>query len=99
MDQPSENHPGAQLRDLRRDRGISQRHLAEELGVDQSEISKIERGADACWTTLLRLFAGLGYDIALTAQPSAGEDDVEDFLQDGIQRRRDRMEKGRMSRW
>ena len=90
--------PGQLLRALRRDRGISQRHLAELSGVDQAVISRLERGAEARWGTWKRLFLGLGYVIGLTTTPYA-EDDVEDFIEYGIQTRKDRMQAGRESRW
>jgi hypothetical protein len=38
---------GEQLGALRRSRRVSQRHLAEVSGVDQADISRMERGADA----------------------------------------------------
>ena len=89
--------PGERLRALRLSLEISQRHLAESSGVDQSVVCRLERGADARWETWRRLFAALGFDVVLTPAPST--EDLEDFLQDGIQRRKDRMETGRTSRW
>ena len=93
---PLEDYPGEQLRAHRRSLNISQRHLAEESGIDQSVICDLERGADARWTTWNRLFRALGCHAVLV------EDDLEeteDYLRDGIQRRKDRMESGRMARW
>jgi hypothetical protein len=55
------------------------------------------RGADAHWPTWKRLFAAFGCEVVLREGPCS--DDVEDFLQDGVQRRKDRMEAGRTARW
>ncbi|MFI5348194.1 MAG: helix-turn-helix domain-containing protein [Elusimicrobiota bacterium] len=57
--------PGRQLRALRRARRVSQRHLADASGVDQADISRIERGADARLSTWKTLFLTLGYDAVL----------------------------------
>ena len=89
-------YPGEQLRALRTSLGISQRHLAEEARVDQAEICRLERGADARWSTWKRLFAALGYAAVLEPEDS---DDTEDYYQDGIQMRKDKMEEGRSARW
>lgn len=89
---------GRRLRSLRRSRGISQRHLAEIAGVSQSFICRLERDGDERWTALQRLFSALGHDVALLPQ-EYGEDDLENFLRDGIRRRKDRMEEGRRARW
>lgn len=35
----------AQIKKFRKDRGLSQRQLADELGVDQATVSRIEKGA------------------------------------------------------
>lgn len=93
----TQSAPGEQLRALRESRGISQRHLAEESGVDQSDIGRIERGADARLSTWKRLFGALGFDAMLAPLPIS--DDAEDFLRDELQRRQERMEAGRMRRW
>ena len=90
------DYPGEQLRAHRLSLGVSQRLLARESGVHQSVISDLERGADARWTTWKRLFSALGFRAALLPEAT---DDTEDFLQDEIQRRKDRMEAGRAARW
>jgi len=53
---------GAKLRELRWDRGIAQRQLADSVGVDSSLVSRVERGRDAQLSTWLRLAYGLGYE-------------------------------------
>ncbi|MFI5362020.1 MAG: helix-turn-helix domain-containing protein [Elusimicrobiota bacterium] len=91
--------PGELLRELRLCRGVSQNHLAEQSRIGQSVISRLERGADARWSTWKRLLSALGYDAMITAETAEGEDDIEDLLQDGIQQRRERIEEGRAARW
>lgn len=64
----SESELGALMRDRRRSAGITQRALASVTGVDQGNISKIERGeVRATLETYLRLCADLGID--LVAEP------------------------------
>ena len=91
------DYPGEQLRALRRLREISQRHLAEVSGVDQSVICRLERGAGALWPTWRKLFSALGYDVVL--KPSSDVEEWEGYLEDGAQGRKDRMEAGREARW
>ena len=64
--------------------------------MDPSVVSDLGRGADARWTTWKRLFGALGYRAVLVEE---GSDDAEDFLRDGVQRRKDRTEAGRAARW
>jgi len=55
-----------ELADARRRQGLTQRQLAERTGVNQSEISDIERGqANPTFGTLQRLANGLGHRFAL----------------------------------
>jgi transcriptional regulator with XRE-family HTH domain len=89
--------PGEQLRTLRGDRGVSQRQLAEESGVDQAFLSRLERGADARWETWKKLFGALGYEAVLAPLP-VSEEAVE-LLRDETQRRKERMEAARLARW
>jgi transcriptional regulator with XRE-family HTH domain len=93
----AQTSPGEQLRVLRESRKMSQRHLADVSGLDQADICRLERGADARWETLKRLFAGLGYAAALV--PLATSDDVEDLIEDELEQRQDRIEAGREARW
>lgn len=52
---------GAQLRAVRLDRRISQRHLAQEAGVSQSFVCRLEAGrCDATLTVWRKLFEALG---------------------------------------
>lgn len=88
---------GEQLRALRVDRGMSQRHVAEGAGVHQSLVSRLERGGDALWETWRRLFQSLGYEPFVVPEP--GDEGVEDMISDEIQARRDREEAGRGRRW
>lgn len=49
------------LQELRAGRGISQRQLADEAGVDPGLVNRVERGRDARLSTWAKLFEGLGY--------------------------------------
>ena len=91
-----ESFPGGQLRSLRRSLGVSQRHLAELSGVDQSVICRLERGSDAFWSTWRRLFVALGYRAMLSPGPC---EEGEGLLQDQARERKDRAEAGRAARW
>lgn len=93
----SQASPGERLRALRESRGISQRHLAQESGVDQAVICRMERGGDACLSTWERLFSALGFEVVW--MPLYSDEDMEGFLRDGAQERKDMMEAGRMARW
>jgi len=61
------------LRELRRERAISQRQLADQTGVNPSVVSRAERGAVARLSTWDKLFAGLGYRIQIYAEELAEE--------------------------
>lgn len=60
--------PPVRLADLRRLRGVTQVVLAERLGMAQSDLSKLERRADARLSTLRAYVAGLGGRLALVAE-------------------------------
>jgi len=61
---------GSELADARRTRGLNQRQLAELTGINQGDISRIERGVLAPTSpTLMRLAAGLGARIAIQLLP------------------------------
>ena len=91
-----EASPGEQLRALRRSRRVSQRHLADESGVDQADISRLEHGADARLSTWKKLFLALGYGAVLL--PLFSCEDTADWLEVGTMQRNERMEAGRTRR-
>jgi DNA-binding XRE family transcriptional regulator len=53
-------HFGQQLADMRKRAGLTQREVAEAMGVGQQRISAIEHGSDNTTTTLARYAAALG---------------------------------------
>ena len=58
---------GTRLAAARAQRALSQQMLAERSGVQQAEISRIERGlGNPTTTTLMRLLAALEYELTLT---------------------------------
>ena len=62
---------GASLAEARRERGLKQRELAKLSGVDQGDISRIERGVLAPTTpTLLRLAEGLNARVTIELLPA-----------------------------
>jgi len=61
-----ENHePLRTLSELRRESGLSQQDMAEELGVSQVSVSKIERQDDPRVSTLVRYLDALGANLEL----------------------------------
>jgi DNA-binding XRE family transcriptional regulator len=64
---------GSELASARRGSGLTQVELAERSGVDQAEISRVERGAsNPTVTTLVRLSSALGRRIALEPAAALG---------------------------
>lgn len=55
------------LGDLRREAGLNQQDIAEELGVSQANVSKIERQDDPQVSTLMRYLSALGANLELRA--------------------------------
>ncbi len=96
-EQELDAQPGEQLRALRRSREVSQRHLAELAGVDQSVICRLEKGADARWATWKRLFSALAWKVVL--RPEAFTEEFEGLLEDGTKERKERREAGLAARW
>jgi transcriptional regulator with XRE-family HTH domain len=65
--------PGALVRELRQELGLSQRALARRAGATQAAVSRIERGLTAPnWETLRALLLAMGYEPDLHARRLAG---------------------------
>lgn len=62
-----------QLSQLRQQADISQKELAQKMGVSQANISKVENGNDIQLSTLQRYITALGGKINITAQMPSGE--------------------------
>jgi len=63
---PGENRePLRTLSELRHESGLSQQDMAEELGVSQVSVSKIERQDDLRVSTLMRYLDALGANLEL----------------------------------
>jgi transcriptional regulator with XRE-family HTH domain len=73
---------GARMRARRRQRGLSQSELAEQLGVSFQQVQKYERGANrVAASTLLTAARALGTTISwLVGEESSGRDDDEDVF-------------------
>ena len=56
------------LRDLRRARGMTQMHVAKELGINQENVSRIERRADLLLSTLSGYVEAVGGHLHLVAE-------------------------------
>ncbi len=61
-------HAGKALRELRLQRGRTQRDVAERLGMTQPEVSKLERRADVRVSTMRAYVTALGGELRLTAR-------------------------------
>ena len=64
------------LREMRTERRVSMRVLADSAGVDASVVSRVERGQDAFLSTWEALFEGLGYRLELETTESSEEGPV-----------------------
>lgn len=75
---------GAALRELRRERGLSQEELAAEADMDQSLLSKVERfGPDPVgWNRFCRIARVLGKEVELRLRHSTPQGMTEFDLQD-----------------
>jgi transcriptional regulator with XRE-family HTH domain len=80
------------LKRLRRARGMSQLHLADEARVNVSVVHRAERGRDSKLSTWDKLFGGLGYRLLIDATELAEES--ADILTAESERRRQRREDG-----
>jgi transcriptional regulator with XRE-family HTH domain len=87
------------LRELRIERRISRRQLADEAGVNVSQVSRVEAGQDARVSTLLKIYGGLGYRVAWELQEICKE--AGDLLSKESERREDRRDDGLLmgKRW
>jgi transcriptional regulator with XRE-family HTH domain len=83
---------GKQLRLLRLRRDLSLRALADASGIAASEISRLERGRDARWSTIARLLDALAYEVRLDVQETC--DEFAGVLQDEMETRRERQREG-----
>jgi len=88
---------GARLRDLRIERRISLKQLADEASVNVSQISRVEAGQDARMSTLLKIYRGLGYYVDMDLQESCEE--VGDLLSKEAWRREEYRDMGLGQRW
>jgi DNA-binding Xre family transcriptional regulator len=66
--------PAATLSTLRTEQGLSQAELGERLGMNQSEVSKLERRDDIRLGTLNAVVAALGGRLRLTVSLATGGD-------------------------
>lgn len=64
--------PGRLLRELRRERGMTQAELGMQVGLDQAHVARIERGAvDLKLSTLVSLLQVFDLDLAAVDKASA----------------------------
>lgn len=92
-----QSEPGAQWRALREDRFVSQRHLAQEAGVSQSFVCRLEAGrCDATLAVWRKLFFALGCLAPFAPVPYAEE--VDDLLEKGREERERRQWDGLLAR-
>jgi len=89
----------SRLGELRAERRVSQRILADEAKLNASQISRAEKGQDLRLSTLLKILDALGYRFELELQEICEE--VGDLFDDESQRRAERREIGLLSgkRW
>jgi transcriptional regulator with XRE-family HTH domain len=87
------------LEEFRLERRISRNQLADESGVNVSQISRAEAGRDVRLSTMLKIYAGLGYRVELELNEICEE--ATDLLIDECDRRKDRRHDGLLmgKRW
>jgi transcriptional regulator with XRE-family HTH domain len=90
---------GARIQDLRLERRISLKLLADTAGVNVSQVYRIEKGRDVRLSTMLKIFDGLGYRVELVLQETCEEAGA--LLSEESWRRQDRREAGLLTgkRW
>jgi transcriptional regulator with XRE-family HTH domain len=86
----------ALLKKRRLERRISQRQLADSAGVNQSVVSRAERGGDALLSTWDALFQGLGDRLELDSTEFSEE--AGDLLDEEAERRRENRDRGLSAR-
>lgn len=82
----------AHLRELRLERRISKRQLADTAGANVSVVIRAERGGDAKLSTWLKLFEGLGWYLLLDSTEQSEE--ASGVLGDERERRNERRLEG-----
>ena len=87
----------ALLKKRRRERGISQRQLADYAKVNQSVVNRAERGGDTRLSTWEKLFEGLGDRLELDSTELCEE--AGDLLAEEAERRRERRREGLLARF
>jgi len=80
------------LKQIRRDRAVSQLQLADQAGVNPSVVNRAERGEDARLSTWAKLFEGLGYRLLFDATELCEE--AGDLLSEEAEQRRERRREG-----
>jgi transcriptional regulator with XRE-family HTH domain len=90
---------GARLQELRLERRISRKQLADEAGVNVSQIGRAESGQDVRLSTLLKIRAGLGYQLEFVFQEMSEE--AGELLERETWRREERRDTGLLigKRW
>jgi transcriptional regulator with XRE-family HTH domain len=81
-----------QLRALRQDLGLSQRHLADSAGLNPSLVNRVEKGRDARLSTWIKLFEGLGYGVSFATFEL--DDEGTEFLKEDSENRKERRRQG-----
>ena len=89
----------ARLQELRIERKISRKQLADGAGVNVSQVSRVEAGRDVRISTLLKIYAGLGYHLQFEPQEICEE--IGELLSAESWRRQERREAGLLlgKRW
>lgn len=67
------------LRELRRARQLSQQSIADDLGMDQGNVSKLEQRADMYISTLRRYIEALGGSLEIVARFPGGDVKISQF--------------------
>lgn len=76
------------LRSSRQQRGISQRQLADSVGINSSLVSRLEKGQNARLLTWAALFEGMDYRLLFDVTELSEE--AQDFMDAEAERRHER---------